>query len=289
MKYQNFTYEVKDNEITITSYRGRKAVDLVIPSAIPTEMGDLPVIEIGSASFFAEQITGVTIPDTVKFIGDSAFYGCSNLTKVTIGNGVTSIGRGAFFDCHKLVSVVIPDSVVTLEPVVFCSCRSLTSVTIGNGVTSIGRSAFDGCDNLTSVIIGNNVKYIRESAFDSCSKLKSVTIPDGVTNIDNGVFAWCDNLISINVSRNNKYYSSQDGVLFNKDGTELVCCPGGKTGKYTVPNGITTICNCAFYGCVKLTLVAIPDSVINISEDAFVTGIDVYDEMNKNLQIATVV
>ena len=77
----------------------------------------------------------MTIPNSVKSIGDYAFENCSGLTSVTIPDSVTSIGWNAF-----------------------CGCSSLTSVTIGNGVTSIGMNAFIDCSVLTSVTFSDKDK-----------------------------------------------------------------------------------------------------------------------------------
>ena len=156
-------------------------------------------------------MTSVTIPNSVKSIGDNAFSYCSGLTSVTIGNSVTSIGWGAFSYCTGLTSVhisdiaawcnidfarsdsnplyyahhlylngeevkdlVIPNSVTSIGEEAFYNCSALTSVTIGNGVTSIGAYAFDGCSALTSVTIGNSVESIWYGAFANCPELLDV-------------------------------------------------------------------------------------------------------------------
>ena len=80
----------------------------------------------------------IVIPNSVKSIGKSAFYGCSGLTSVTFGSGVTSIGNEAFSGCSGLTSVTIPNSVTSMGYKVFLDCSGLTSVTIGSRVTSIG-------------------------------------------------------------------------------------------------------------------------------------------------------
>jgi hypothetical protein len=80
-------------------------------------------------------------------------------------------------------------------------------------------------------------------------------------------------LTSIHVDFANTHYSSENGVLFNKDKTTLVAYPGGKTGSYVIPNSITTIDNYAFYSCRNLTSVTIPNSVITIGDRAFASCI----------------
>ena len=162
------------------------------------------------------------------------------------GKPVTSIGNGAFW-----------------------GCTGLTSITIPNSVTSIGGEAFRGCTGLTSITIPNSVTSIGDWAFWSCTSLTSITIPNSVTSIGRA-FEACTSLTSINVASDNNYYSGNNGVLFNKEKTELIRYPEGKSQtSYTIPNSVTSIGDWAFYGCSGLTSITIPDSVTSIGGLAF--------------------
>ena len=210
------------------------------------------------------------IPNSVTSICDSAFYGCKSLTSITIPNSVTSIGDGAFGRCRSLTSVTIPDSVISIGNYAFSYCTSLTSITIPNSVTSIGERAFCCCTSLTSITIPNSVTSIGDSAFSYCTSLTSATIPDSVTSIGEGAFYNCTSLKSIEVLDNNKNYASVDGVLFNKDKSELITYPASKTDNtYEIPNSVTSIDNEAFYYCKSLASVTIPNSVTSIGNNAF--------------------
>ena len=70
---------------------------------------------------------------------------CDNLTSITIPNSVTSIGDSAFWFCRDLTSITIPDSVTSIGSSAFEYCTSLTNITIPDSVTSIGKSAFNSC------------------------------------------------------------------------------------------------------------------------------------------------
>ncbi len=116
----------------------------------------------------------ISIPNSVRTIGDSAFIRCTSLTSVNIPNSVTTIGNYAFYGCESLTSVSIPNSVTTIGNNAFCSCP-LTTVSIPNSVTTISAGEFDNCRSLTSVIIPNTITMIGSYAFCWCSSLTSIT------------------------------------------------------------------------------------------------------------------
>ena len=122
---------------------------------------------------------------------------------------------------------------------------------------------------INTIVIESGVTGIGDYAFYACESLTSILIPNGVVNIGGGVFYGCTSLISIEVENENENYSSENGVLFNKNKTNLIYCPGGKTGEYIIPNSVTTIEYFAFCSCKNLTLITIPNSVISIQHGAF--------------------
>ena len=203
----------------------------------------------------------------------------SNLTWTLDSEGVLTIsGSGDMYDYglysapwyfSRVKSAVIADGVTSIGDGAFSYCTSLTSVTIPDSATSIGQHAFRGCESLTSVTIPDSVTSIGNCAFMVCSSLASVTIPDSVTSIGNCAFASCTSLTGIWVAEGNSHYSSDaSGVLFNKDKTTLVQCPGAFAA-YTIPDSVTSIGADAFRCCTSLTGVTIPDSVTSIGEYAF--------------------
>ena len=265
------------------------------------------VTSIGEDAFWAcESLSSVTIPNSVTSIGKDAFFGCHSLSSVNVDasnknyasvngvlynknktelirypegktassfiipNSVTSISEKAFDDCENLTSVTIPNSVTSIGDKAFFGCENLTSVTIPNSVTSIGKDTFGFCTSLTSVTIPNSVTSIGDEAFENCTSLTSVTIPNSVTSIGKSVFSRCEDLTSINVNTANRIYTSVNGVLYNKNKTEIVCYPAGKTASsFIIPNSVTSIGAYVFYYCENLTSVTIPNSVTNIGDYAF--------------------
>ena len=156
------------------------------------------VKSIGNYAFYyCPELTSITIPNSVTSIGDGAFGNCSGLTSVTIPNSVTSIGWSAFYGCSGLTSVTIPNSVTSIGSSTFYGCSGLTSLTIPNSVTSIGNRAFWGCSALTSITIPNSVTIIGSYAFSNCRSLESIHLPESVTTIGEWAFNFCDVLTSI--------------------------------------------------------------------------------------------
>ena len=139
-------------------------------------------------------MTSITIPDSVKSIGNSVFYGCTGLTSIIIPDSVTSIGNSAFQGCTGLTRIIIPNSVKSIGNSVFYGCTGLTSISIPDSVTSFGSNVLSGCTNLISIDIGNGVTKINESDFKNLTSLKSVTIGTGVTTIGNYAFNCCTGL-----------------------------------------------------------------------------------------------
>ncbi|MBR5342838.1 MAG: leucine-rich repeat protein [Oscillospiraceae bacterium] len=144
----------------------------------------------------------------------------------------------------------------------------INRISIGSGVTRIGMRAFLYFTNLESVTMTDGVTSIGSYAFFGCDRLKKLTIPSSVTTIYQYAFSACDALTEIVVDEGNPNFTSKDGVLFNKNKTALICCPGGKTGSYTIPSGVTRLCDGAFQGCEGLTKITIPVGVIEIGDSA---------------------
>ena len=183
------------------------------------------VTEIGEYTFQdCESLTSITIPDSVTKIGEWAFQDCENLTTITIPDSVTKIGDSAFFGCESLTTITIPDSVTEIEEYTFQDCKNLASITIPDSVTKIDVGSFCGCKSLTSITIPDSVTYIGQGAFSGCESLTSITIPDNVTEISHGAFMGCPDDFVIT-------YKGYDYTLGNlhmlskqSDGLDILVC-----------------------------------------------------------------
>lgn len=268
---------------------------------------DIPdsVTSIGEGAFEGcHALTSITIPKSVTSIEGNVFSYCTSLTNIyvdknnpsysstdgilynkdktvlicypiekpaqhfVIPDSVKNIGNCSFAYSH-LTSITIPSNTKSIGEHAFAECKSLKNITISNGVTSIGDYAFACCYALDSINIPDSVEAIGDKAFASCYSLDSINIPDSVEAIGDSPFTNCS-LQEIIVGTKNSNYSSHDGILYNKDKTELICYPTKKTAtSFVIPHGVTNISNSAFYDCYSLTSITIPNSVTSIGNSAF--------------------
>ena len=230
-------------------------------------------------------VTDLVIPNSVTSIGGYAFYGCSSLTSVTIPNSVTSIGRDAFGACDNLKEVHITDIAawckITFEMVqsnplyyaddLYVNGTLVTDLVIPNDMTSIGDYAFNGYTGLASVTIPNSVTSIGDYTFYRCSSLMSITIPNSVTSIGGGAFYNCKNLKEVHITD----IAAWCGIVFKSwDSNPLsyandLYVNDALVTDLAIPNSVTSIGECAFYGYTGLTSVTIPNSVTSIGDGAF--------------------
>lgn len=226
------------------------------------------VTEIGSF-MGCTNLTSINIPDGVTSIEYATFWGCESLTSITIPNSVKYIGNCAFYNCSSLKSIVIPDGVTSIGYSTFWGCSSLTSVVIPDSVTDIDYVAFLDCSSLTDIVFPDSLTSIGTAAFTNCSSLTSIKIPKNLTTIDDLAFDNCSNLSEFIVDPKNPSFSSEDGVLFDKNMETLLICPMTKSGTYSIPSNVTSIEAVAFKCCENLTSIIIPDSVTTIDDSAF--------------------
>ena len=261
------------------------------------------------ALYGLKSLTTVTIPYSVTIIGEDAFYSCKNLAevyytgseylwnKISFGGGNNcllnqatiyflqqnepevmysgSCGDNVFWELYDdgLLKIVGSGE---MEDYSFGWApwreyyKYITKVVVDDGVTRIGHSAFEHLWHLEEAIIGDDVSLIDRYAFYGCNRLKNVYMGKQVDTIEWEAFDDCESLSGFWVDEENMNFSNDDqGVLFNKDKTILVCVPDTTAGKYVVPESVQKIEDYAFYRCDQLTEVVIGDQVTELGIGAF--------------------
>ena len=168
-------------------------------------------------------------------------------------------------------AVVIPDNLGIREIGDRAFALSgITSLTIPEGVTRIGNWAFWGAAGLTDIRLPEGLTHIGDWAFLGCAGLTGIRLPDSIVGVGDWAFGNCTGLTNIEAGEGNLAYRSIEGVLFDKTGTILVAYPAGnKNLTYTVPVGVQTIGEQAFYGCTGFNRISLPESLTSIRQEAF--------------------
>ncbi|MBP1542456.1 MAG: leucine-rich repeat domain-containing protein, partial [Oscillospiraceae bacterium] len=291
----DYSYNLlRDGTIEITDYTG-SAPELVIPS----EMDGYTVTSIGDDAFRnCDNLTVVTLPESITYIGGNAFSYCDNLISITIPDGVTVIGNHAFDECIRLKSISLPNGIKTIGVYTFSGCDSLTSVTIPDSVTLIWKYAFEYCEGLTNITLPNSIKTIGTGAFYNCSNLTSITIQDSVSTIEDYAFYNCNVLfdvyytgteaewLNIDITSDGNEVLEAASIHYNdnlaefkyevlSDGTIQIIDYTGSAVILEIPSEIegyrvTAIRNSAFYNCDNTTDIIVSDGVTTIDDYAFV-------------------
>lgn len=225
--------------------------------------------KIGAGAFYrCGALEKITSEADVEEIGYDAFGDCSSLKEASLGNNINTIGRYAFYGCGALKQIGLGKGVQEISNSTFYGCVSLEEITLGDDLKEIGINAFSGCKKLKSIYIGKSLQKIGDEAFEDCIGIEEVKLhPENayfemnknvLTNKENtelylGFFSsdtTCNvgaavtkiNMSIINnkklehfeVSSENPKYYSEDGMLYTKDGSQLLSCPKGKKGTATV-------------------------------------------------------
>ncbi len=196
------------------------------------------------------------IPESVVSIATCAFFWCDKLTSVTIHSGITSIGSQAFIYCNNLKSFIVDNDSTSFSAV--------EGVLFNKNITKLIQ--YPGSKS-GAYIIPNSVTTIESGAFWNCDQLTSVTISASMNDTLWHAFEHCAGLTEILVDKDNPKYSSEDGVLYDKDKKQLIRYPSGKTGAYSVPDSVISFYGGAFEFCYNIVSITLGESFFEGSID----------------------
>lgn len=221
----------------VDEYRGY----VVIPSRVKTydAVGnelDFQVVSIGESAFAGSSITRVSIPATVKTIGQGAFAKCENLTELEIPSSVASIGTYICDSSTALEKVTLSQQLSEIPDCSFSGCKKLKEITL-DGIKRIGGYAFSGCEGLKMLTLPASLEYVGPYAFQRCKNLKTL------------------NYNAVNCT----FDAAYGKPTFENSGIE----------RLLVGDGVTVISSNAFQFCSSIKALRLPETLVNIGSRAF--------------------
>lgn len=254
-----FQYEVLgDGTVCIVGYTGT-ASDIVIPAAVDGRQ----VTQIGTEAFAEYNLsvppTSIVVPEGVTTISEYAFAFNEELTSITLPDSVTALGRSAlkggayetirlpknltyladdmFLGCENLKEIIWPETLTEMGEAVFRGCSSLESVAIPDGVELINVAAFLDCTSLKTVVLPDSVDDIGAFAFENCASLTSINIPYGTTDIGNDAFRGCSSLKTLKLPSTINTIWSETAFAECSSDFALQVAAGTYTEEYAKENG----------------------------------------------------
>ncbi|MCQ2405496.1 MAG: leucine-rich repeat domain-containing protein [Clostridia bacterium] len=227
----------KDMTELVCFPRGRKDTSFSVP---------VGVTKIGGEALSRTQIKTLKLPSTLREIGDYAFAELP-IESIDLPAKLTTIGGDVFCKCDALKEIKLPDSVTEIGAEAFNECAALEKVTLPASLTTLGQFAFSGCVRLTEITLPALLEDLGDAAFMGCTSLKTIA-----------------------VNKKNGWFTVENGVLYNKNKTTLVCYPSGLAGTtFAVPDTVATIAPYAFAVNHTLTAVTLSDSLTELGDRAF--------------------
>ncbi len=197
----------------------------------------------------------VDIPEGIKVIANSAFYGRTSIKRVTLSESVETIEYSAFAECKNLEYVYLNKNLKNLVGFTFNNCINLKEVVMPTSLENVGQYIFWRCESLEEITLPKNISTIPYGMFSQCKNLKTVELQSVITNIGTDAFFNCNNLTSFDLS--NVLIIGNDAFSWCRSLTEIDL------------GSVTQIGDRAFFACKGLTNVYIPKTVKTIGSNSF--------------------
>lgn len=227
----------------------------------------------------ANKITSLSIADTVTELEDGAVSGVEALEEISVGSGLTSVDKSLFTECPNIKKITVSASVETID---YEYIKAKTSI-----------AEYDVAEDNTVYSSVDGVLYNKEKTvlytYPSGKKDDKFELPATVEEITENAFEGCSEISAFTVASDNAHYAAVDGILFNKDMSELVKYPAVKEeAEYTVHDEVAAIADNAFEDCAALKKVTLGASLSELKGDPFsgTTAINEFavSETNENLK-----
>ena len=228
--------------------------EIVIPSSITVDDTQYTVTEISSAAFFVREITSITMPSTLKKIGDQAFSMLIGLSTLTIPASVEEIGQASFTFLFDLKTIVVEEGnthfcceqnmlMSASKTRLLCLIDAYDNqnpldIILPSTIKSIDHFALS-CESVKSIALPEGLETIGQYAF-AATGISSIAFPSTVRSIGESCLADTRNLNEITVNEANPYYTAVDGVLYDKDISNLIKVTVGHTS-LSIPKTVKTI------------------------------------------------
>ncbi len=302
--------DMHDDGVRIETWWGysKPQGPVVVPDSVPQGGSNHPVTTLAPEAFkYCDSITAITLPATLRVIGQQSFHGCAGLTSIVIPEGVTELGIAGFYECTGLQSVSLPTGITSIPISCFYGDTSLTSIDIPASVETIDLGAFEECTGLTSATLHQGLVTLGEYAFFMCMGLETMTLPEGLRTIGDACFFSCENLRHIDLpstldSVGAHAFQSDlllDTLLFpdqlrhigaiamnNCPSLKYVHLPeqleainawllwGTDIESLVIPPHVTLIDTLALGNCLRLHNLTLPASVTHLGDSLFLDGTD---------------
>ena len=221
--------------------------------------------------FYCLSLEEISLPNSIKRIGEKAFAESPKLRVINLGEGVEHIEARAMYECKSLESITLPESVRFIGDEAFSFCESLKEIRIPGGVPSVKYGFAYGCTSLEKVEMGEGVANIEGAAFDGCTRLKSFYLPSTLTSFSKNNVKDCTELERIDVAPGNPNLASEDGVLYEAGFKSILLYPASSKIKvYTTPDGMEKLSYKSFVDIKNMETANIGDDINFIEQQAFV-------------------
>lgn len=255
--YDGLTYTIRNETAILSSCDTSVSGDVIIPDYIE----GCPVKRIAMEAIYqCNNITSLTLPNTLTDITEAMVWGCDNLKRLVINSDIEDpyfYYAAGMFLCENLEVLEFGDNVTFVDNCTTKFLHSASCIKLGKNIQSIRSFAFNNFYNIETIDIPESVRNIEAGAFNGCSSLREIAIPYGVAAIEESTFNGCSSLQEITIP---------DSVTTIGEDAFSGC---SSLETVELPNGITSIGQNTFADCSSLKSINIPESVEHIRAGAF--------------------